>query len=191
MIRRRARERGRVLNGVVSLLQPVYYERVLAIMHELQGKCGIQGGLSTPLPHFSWHIAPRYELAGLEARLERIAREARPFPVRATGLGLFTGERPVVYIPVIKSAELIAFHQALWEQTIDLAEEQSPYYAPDRWQPHITLAMFDVTRSNLACLMERLAFTPVDWELRVDQIGLILQEPGGVGRLGRQFTFGR
>jgi hypothetical protein len=178
------------MDAIVTLLEPTYYGQVSAIMEDLKEQCGIVGGLVTPVPHFSWNIAPRYDLERLHERLAAMAAAARPFTVRAAGLALFTGERPVVYVPLVMTAALMAFHRAIWEQTIDLAEAPVPYYAPDRWIPHITLAMFDVTRENINCLMQRLAFAPIDWELRVDQIGTIVQPPGSIGTVGRLFPFG-
>lgn len=178
------------MDGVVTILEPAYRARVEAIMQELKEQCGIAGGFVTPIPHFSYSIAPRYDQEGLQARLGALAAATRPFSVRTAGLGLFPGERPVVFLAVVKTPELMAFHQRVWEQTIDLAEAPSPYYAPDRWVPHITVAMFDVTRENINCLMQRLAFAPIDWELKVNQIGTIIQPPGGVGTEGDQFAFG-
>ncbi|MFZ5814593.1 MAG: 2'-5' RNA ligase family protein [Bacillota bacterium] len=178
------------MDGIVTMLEPVYADRVMAIMADLRDRCGVEGGYATPLPHFSYHIAVRYQLPALTERLAELAATSRPFTVRTAGISLFTGERPVLFIGIAPSQRLLAFHRQVWELAAGLAEEPSPYYEPDRWVPHITLAMGDLARSNIGCVMQRLPFEPLDWELRVAGIGLILQPPGTTGRPGPQFAFG-
>ncbi len=102
------------MHGVVSLLDAQHYQAVESLWAELAATCGLRGVYVTPFPHFSYHVAAEYDLLALETVLRDFACRQAPFRVTATGLGIFTGVSPVVYIPVVRDPALTAFHQALW-----------------------------------------------------------------------------
>lgn len=176
--------------AVVSLLDERHYSLIQALWRELEAECGLAGVILTPMPHFSWDIAAEYDLKRLEAALADATRDAPPLTVRTTGLGLFTGESPVIFIPVIKDAALASFHQCIWNEIQPAAIGASPHYAPEAWVPHITLAYGDVDPHKLGCAMEKLAFQPFNWEIQIDHIALVFQHSGQVGRLQSRFAFG-
>jgi 2'-5' RNA ligase len=137
----------------------------------------------TPFPHFSWYIAERYNFDQLEEKLALIARETAPFNIRTAGLGMFTGENPVVYINIVKDSQLLELHQHIWLETQSMGSGISPLYAPDQWMPHITLANRDVTDDNLPCIFSTLGGRAFTWQIRVDHFALGYQEndaPGGI-----------
>ena len=142
------------MNGVVSLLDPAATAQVHAISAEMLAAHGI-GAVAqrVPWPHVSYHIAPRYGPLALEADLRAVARETRPLEIRTTGLGIFTGPAPVLYLAVTRSPALSALHAQTWAACNAAAEGVSPLYAPEVWVPHITLAHLDVTPENLPSLI--------------------------------------
>jgi len=162
-----------MMHGLVSLLDKKHYQQVEALWHMLEVECGLTGVQVTPFPHFSWLIASDFDWVALENALQEITSQTRPFTVSTTGLGFFSGPTPVGFIPVIRTAELSAFHQQIWERIQPLATDISPFYAPDKWTPHITLAYSDVTPENIACVMQKLAFQIYDWEITVDHLSFI------------------
>lgn len=177
------------MHAIVSLLDDSNAGRVLSIWQDLEVECDLSGIKVTPIPHFSWQIAAGYDFEGLEPVLEEIASQAKPFYARANGLGLFTGEKPVAYVPLVRDANLSAFHKTIWEKTGDLGLEASPHYAPHSWVPHITLASGDLNLQRLTCLMEKFAFQRNDWELYVDNLTVIFQADGVGGLVRDRFQF--
>jgi 2'-5' RNA ligase len=163
------------MNGIASLLDETHTARVEALWHALEKKCGLTGVKMTPFPHFTYQVVADYDLPHLETILQVVARQSQPFTIRTAGLGLFTGPTPIVHIVLVKDERLLNFHKMLWEQTWSIAVQPSPYYAPAIWTPHITLAYGDVTRANLDCVMQILAFEPFDWEIRIDTLVYIAQ----------------
>jgi len=166
------------MNGIASILDAPAAGRVEEIWRELEVRCGLTGVKITPFPHFSWQVAEEYDIPALESALQEVVRTARPFPVRTTGLGLFTGDKPILHVPLVKDRELLEFHALLWEATRACAIGAQPYYVPEAWMPHITLAYGDVTSANLDCAMQFLAFQSFDWEIRVDNLIFIAQSEG-------------
>ncbi len=163
------------MNGIASLLNDPHKSQVESIWQELEAKCGLIGVRVTPLPHFTYQVVEAYDQPQLVRIIREIAQKAMPFTVYTTGVGLFTGNTPVIYLPLVKNDLLLHFHKVIWDRTIELAHGVSPYYSPELWIPHITLGYGDVTNFNLGCAMETLAFRELNWEIAVDNLTFIGQ----------------
>jgi len=163
------------MNGIASILNDPHKTQIETIWQELEEKCGLIGVRITPFPHFTYQVVEAYDQSQLEPILQEIARQTQPFSVHTTGLGIFTGETPVIYLPLVKNDLLLHFHKVLWDRTIVAAQGASPYYAPNMWMPHITLGYGDVANFNLGCAMDALAFRDFDWQLEVDNLTFIGQ----------------
>jgi hypothetical protein len=87
-----------------------------------------------------------------------------------TGLGLFTGPAPVLFLPVVRTAALSAWHQRVWDALLPAAREPLDYYHPDRWIPHITVAHGDLDPDRAAEAVRRLAGRTFDWRLTADNL---------------------
>lgn len=177
------------MNGIVSLLDPPAYAQVESIWQVLETECGLSGIKMTPLPHFSWQIAEDYDLEPIRKILEQFAQQTRPFPALASGLGIFTGSAPVLYIPVVKDDLLLRFHARLWEEIRANVAGSSSYYSPQAWMPHITLAYGDVDSRKLICAVETLALKTINLQLRVDNLALVYQVEDREGWLKYRFDF--
>jgi 2'-5' RNA ligase len=171
------------MHGLVTLLPQPHYAQVESIWDALEARFDLRGIRVTPYPHFSWQIGEHYPEAELRAALEEIAARTPPFTATTTGLGLFSGPRPVIFIPVVKSPALTALHRALWERLLPICQGGSPYYSPENWVPHISLAYDDVTPGRLGPVMEYLAFETYNWEMTVDNIAFIYEPAGATGQL--------
>lgn len=167
------------MHGVVTILPQPYYAQVEALWDELEENFGLRGIRVTPFPHFSWQIGEEYDTAALQEALTRLSASQPPLQVSTTGLGLFTGERPVLFIPVVKSPQLAAFHQALWEALEPITIGASPYYSPQNWMPHISLVYDDLTAENMGVVLKSLACRTFNWEFTADNLSFIY-EPSGV-----------
>ena len=97
------------MNGIASLLDRPATTRVAIIWQELEARCGLLGVKTTPFPHVSWQVTEAYELPLLEKVLGSFTRQVQPFTIHTTGLGLFTGENPILYISILKDEPLNAF----------------------------------------------------------------------------------
>jgi 2'-5' RNA ligase len=171
------------MHGLVSLLPSPFYTQVESLWRELERDFGLSGIQVTPYPHFSWQIAEDYDFERLETIVQEVAREIAPFVVRTTGLALFTGPSPVIYVPVVKTARMVELHALLWERTAAASQDRSALYAPENWMPHISVAYEDVDRENIGPVIERLAFQTFNWEMTVENVALICEPTGEIGGL--------
>ena len=158
------------MNGIASLLDQTAYSLVEKLWQELESSCGLVGVKITPFPHFTWQVTDGYDRSRLDSTLREISSHTLPFTIRTVGLGIFTGEKPVVYITIFKDESLIAFHSMLWERTQGIAIRPAIFYTPNQWVPHITLAYNDVSHDNLNCALRTLAFQSFDWEIKIDNL---------------------
>jgi len=167
------------LHAIVTALTEPHDAEVFRLWKELKQTCGLQSIWTLPVPHFSWMGMLGYDDAAVAQELAAIAAQAHPFTARVSSLGIFTGEDPVIYLALVKDEALLRFHEMVWSRLEAHLVQPNLYYAPPVWVPHITLAIGDVTRGNLACAIEQLAFRPWYWEFPVDRIGLISHPPTG------------
>ncbi len=175
--------------GIVSLLDEEHYRQVENLWDEVESRFHLADIAPTPIPHISFQIATAYDQERLEPILRRIAKNTAPFQIHTTGLGIFTGADPVLYIAVVRTPELSAFHRLLWHELATLGNEVSPYYHPDNWVPHITVADHNVDHVRLPDLVRYLSPRDFNWTIDINNLALIHDTDEGKG-LYLQADFG-
>ena len=169
-------EREPGLEAVVSFLDETHDGLVRGLWAELERTFGLRGIYGAPYPHLSYGGALGFHEEKAEAALTRVAAELEPLTVRTTGVGLFTGERPILYLSVVKSPALMTLHARLLEELLPLATGANPHYLPHRWTPHITLAYGDLTHERVAAVVRHLSPRRFDWEVTLDNLALVYTE---------------
>ena len=178
------------MDALVTLLSPDQDARVRSIWAELASECGLSGIEATPVPHFSWGGAHEIELHTADQVLTAFSDQVEPFVTPAGGLGLFLKPEPVVFIPVVKTPKLLALHGRLWDQLGAFSSVLSPYYSPEAWMPHITLAQWNLTVPAINCAIETIFSIDLSMEIAVDNLAVIRQREGTPGTLSSVHRFG-
>ncbi len=167
------------MDGVVTVLDPLNYQKVLSLWQDLTVHCGVPEIKNHFLPHFSWHVSESLDCDKVNVLLEELARRSQPFTAQTAGIGLFPGEKPVVYIPLVKDRPLLDYHEMIWSVLNTLAVQSSPYYSPQNWVPHITVFFDELydplpagwqTRTAMGCVINELVELDLSWTLMVDNI---------------------
>jgi 2'-5' RNA ligase len=166
------------VQALVALLDEQYTTRVKDIWSLLFVECGLNAVNIAPYPHFSFHGAERYDLQEMDARLTELTRTIPPFTIRTTGLGMFTGKNPVVFMPIRLDKTLLDIHQTLWVRTSSLGLRLNEHYRPGVWVPHITLAIHDVTPENIDCVARKLIDRNLTWEIPILKVAMVCIEDG-------------
>jgi 2'-5' RNA ligase len=161
------------MHGIVSLLDNDHNQLVEELWADLERVFSVHGVYVTPYPHFSYHVAQDYDVDKIESVLQRITSNITTFKVRTSGLGIFSGSSPVLYIPVARSLELTRLHQELWQEISTLSSGGQEYYHPGQWLPHITIGFGDISKENLSQIIPFLAGRDFNWEITIDNIALI------------------
>ncbi len=177
---------------MVTLLPQPYYDRVFALWEELKVQFGLRYVLdTTPLPHFTWQVSPEYELPGLYEVLEAWTSSSQPFEVRIRGLGWFSEEYATVYLRVLASTTLKRLFNELFELTQPYTAELGPFYQPENWVPHVTLAsnheLSTELQPKVSAYLERNSY---NWHFKATTLSLLYLEEGGPAREIKRFAFG-
>ena len=177
-----------MLQGVVSVLDQEHCAKVEALWSDLEREFGLKEA-SHAHPHLSYQVAKGYDIPRAKGVLSRVAGSATPFRIRTSGLGIFTGENPILYVAVARSTRLAAFHSRLWERISRTAHDVHAYhYGPDNFMPHITLAAGDLTPEHLPQVVRLLAQRPFSWEITIDNVTLV-PDAAGAREQWMRFSF--
>ncbi len=158
--------------AIVATVPEPHAAQVANLWASLQDRFGVHSDLTSEFPHFSLHIAATYGVEVSE-RLQTFAAEHPPLRVRTAGLGMFTRTKLVLYLPVVRNPRLNDFHRELWKAISGLGEDVSPLYRPERWLPHITLALEGLDQYNLGGVIHWLSDQKLDWVFDVSELRLL------------------
>lgn len=156
-----------------SLLDDAHATKIEEIWSTLRSEHGLSGVSVSPLPHFSYQCARDFDIALLAEIVAKVAEKARPLKVRTAGLGVFSGDAPVIYMPVVRSPELTRLQLALWSAGAVACGQPLAEYHPAAWIPHITLAQGDLSDARLGPVMSTLSRMDLYWEFEVDNLAIV------------------
>jgi hypothetical protein len=165
-------EAARWNSGVASLLDEEHYPVVVEIWKDLEKEFGLREAMFSPWPHLSYQLGD-YDEEAVGEILERVAAARQPFTVQSSGLGVFTGSEPIVYIPIVRTAELSEWHRTVWTAVGTACRNAADHYWLTDWIPHITLAAGDLKRTDIAAVVGHLAARSFEWEMTIDNIAFI------------------
>lgn len=162
--------------AITSLLNPQNADRINRIIKSLEAEFGLDDVQATPDPHLTYQLAGVRKLSSLKQVLRDVARTTRPFTAFTTGLGLFPGPSPVIYIPVLRSDALNHLHQRILRATAPLCLRTDKFSGPDCWLPHISLALHDTTPELLGPVLQYLNNQTYNLKLTINNIAILRQE---------------
>jgi 2'-5' RNA ligase len=162
--------------AVVSLLDALHTQIVNEIINDLEQVFGINGVKITADPHITWVICEVEKLAELRTYLKEIAEQTTLVKVKTTGLGIFPGEHPVIFVPVIRADGFNQVHAELFQGIRSFSRHTVNFYDPDNWVPHISLALRDTTPEILPKIVQYLNQRTYNWEIELDNVSILRNE---------------
>jgi len=177
--------------AVASLLNLTADKQTRDLWRLLENSCGLSGISMTPLPHFSWQAAVDYDASSAQAALKELAEKIGPFNTRTAGLGMFTGQAPVLYLTVVKNERLFKIHKMIWDTLEPFSSNISNFYSTELWIPHITIAYKDLNPTNFSCVVKDLLLVPLDVEILIDNVTLLYHIEDEVGIKNQFYLIGK
>jgi 2'-5' RNA ligase len=162
--------------AITSLLNPQNAQHINGIIQSLEDEFGLDDVQATPDPHITYQLAGVSKHEALKDVLQDIAASTVPFEAYTTGLGLFPGPNPVIYIPVLRSDELNRLHRRLLYATQPLCLRTDKFSQPELWLPHISLALHDTTPELLGPVLQYLNEQTFNLKLRISNLAILRQE---------------
>jgi 2'-5' RNA ligase len=158
-------------------------EIIRSIWSQVETSCGEKSKLSFIYPHFTWQAAERYQVQEFEMILRNAFLGQRPFKIKLAGIGIFTGEKPVVYLNMVKTPFISKIHGVITDVSQAYITSLESYWLPENWMPHLTLMEpgtdLKTISEFLPCILER----KFNKEIEVKSICLHTDEYGEWRRL--------
>lgn len=176
--------------AITTLLGAPYASRINTIIKSLETEFGLDDVQATPDPHLTYQLAGESKRAALVQVLADVARKAKPFFAHTTGLGVFPGTNPVIYIPVLRTDALNALHHCIHSATAPLDLRTDRFSGHDCWMPHISLALHDTTPILMGEVLRYLNEQTFNLKLEIDNLA-ILEQKGDLFLRQEEFQFGK
>jgi len=158
------------MQTLVSLLSEPASHRVKDIWDDMETLCGLRLAHSIPYPHFSWAAGESFPEKPLSIAVSEFSRLMEPLTVYATGLAIFPGQSPILYIPIVKTERLYNLHLQIWHHLETFGNQLNSYYQPDTWVPHIPLTYGSLTKETLSKMLRKLAFEEINLKIEIENL---------------------
>lgn len=158
--------------SILSLIDNSPASEIQRIMEAVRPVLKNKNPVIWAYPHITWHTAEEYSPELVEGELTDLCTSCSPFHIKVTGIGLFTGKTQVLFLPVIKTAQLVSIQQEIYKNTQKISKKHSEYFQPDKWIPHITLISDPDEQDSIPKAIRILAEMTVDFEAKIDNICL-------------------
>jgi len=163
----------RVPYGIAALLDSEHDKFIKSIWHEMEAEFDITVPFKNPIPHVTHIQAGKIRTPAIQEALQNFANNHDPYTIRTAGIGIFTGQRNAVYVPVIRNPNLTAVQTNLIATLAGAVEDIAETHLINNWMPHITLVMGLTDNDKLAAIIKRLAQRNFAWEFKVTKLVLL------------------
>lgn len=158
---------------VVALLDETHTEMVKRIWRSLAAKFDLRVGHHIAIPHFTFAPVAGFEVSALHEALDQFARETPPFIANTSGLGMFTGDKHALYVPIVRNPSVNGTHQRLLARLAENVETVSPHYQAADWLPHVTLVFPDADASKIPDVVRWCMSYDFDWDILVERLAVL------------------
>lgn len=131
---------------------------------------------SGSVPHVTLSVFGRLDVDDSDRRLASFAEKVSGPRLVFASIGAFPTDEGVLFLSPVVTGELLRVHRAFHDVFADLREDQFPFYLPDSWVPHCTLAI-NVKREEIHKALENVIrdYRPICAE--VDRVALVEYHP--------------
>jgi 2'-5' RNA ligase len=174
------------------LLDTAARERVEALLDEMSERFGVGRGFPGGVPHVTFHLSERDTEPGAAAVVESVAKSTLPFRLYSAGLGAFAGPSgPILHLSVARAPAAATLAERLGQELSAAGfPGTDPYYTPERWIPHITIAQQNLDGADLPGLLAWLVEQRLAMEIAISELSIARESPTGVEILA-SFPLGR
>jgi len=106
-------------------------------------------------PHIGTAIFDSYDEKLATTILPDFAEKHPPISLQFAGMGIFTGESPVIYFSPVVTNELLELHKELNTLMFPYINNPLSLYMPGNWMPHCTIG-FKFPKKNLSEIIHEL-----------------------------------
>jgi 2'-5' RNA ligase len=121
-------------------------------------------------PHFTWHSAGGFDSMLIDRELSTLANRIHRFSMRVTGIGAFTGITRILFLPILKTSDLVDLQNMIYSTMQKIATDPSEFYTSEKWIPHITLLSSSEDQQYISPAIQVLSKLKIDFEIEINNI---------------------
>lgn len=179
------------MQAVCTIVPEPFNSQVKQTWSDLETHFGLSFARLPFFPHFTWQVGDSYQDEEVLACLHGLTQKLEPLAVDTVGINHFDGASPVLFVEIRKTQALLDLHATIWNQLIPFTREPSMLYSVGIWQPHITLAMEDLSWDQLSDVTDFLKKKDFHWHFQVESCVIACQQTGSKAQIEHVFSFGR
>jgi 2'-5' RNA ligase len=131
--------------GVCAIIPPPLGDDVRRLWQRFEREFGCRAVQEFGHPDLAFQGGQCTDQSALRAEISLWASAVDPLEIEINGVGCFENPSPVVFLSVVPTPELQRIHCDLNRIVAHHCTELFPEYLPERWVPHVTIAMQDIT----------------------------------------------
>ena len=128
--------------GILSVLENKLYKDVKKIWNLFERKYGSVGVQTFNHPNITFQGGKTVKLKQLRKDFQETVLKIKPFEINVNGLSHYN--KKSIALKVEKTKTLIEINELINQFLKNYCDYLFDYYVPQRWKPHITLAMNDL-----------------------------------------------
>jgi 2'-5' RNA ligase len=171
--------------GILSIIEDRPYKEVKRLWKLFEKQYNSIGVQTFNHPNVTFQGGEVTDIKVLTREFRDLAVEIEPFKIDVDGFGSF--DKRVIYLRVKKSREIARINevvnQRLKSRCVTVFEE----YTPERWIPHITVAMDDLLESEFDRAWSSLSGVKFEFEQKLHNICLVKRYSSGKIKILRKF----
>jgi 2'-5' RNA ligase len=163
--------------GILSILEDQHYKEVKQLWKLFEKQYHSIGVQTFNHPNLTFQGGEAKDVKALTRNFRDFASEIEPFEIEVDDLGSFY--RKVIYLRVRKSKEIARINQVVNQYLKSRSVKVIDEYAPERWIPHITIAMDDLLEDEFDKAWRDLSGTRFRFEQKLHNICLVKRYSSG------------
>ncbi|MBI5035444.1 MAG: 2'-5' RNA ligase family protein [Chloroflexi bacterium] len=131
--------------GILSILEGDVLNEANRLWKLFETEYGSVGVQSFDYPNVTFQVGKCQDVARLANAIPALVRPLQPFEIIVDGLVRFESYEKAIFLRVQLTEELRRIHKIVSQLLGQYCENLIDYYLPEKWIPHITVAMTDLT----------------------------------------------
>jgi 2'-5' RNA ligase len=163
--------------GILSILEDKPYKDVKLLWKRFEKQYNSIGVQTFNHPCLTFQGGEVKDIKVLTRDFRDFAAEIDPFEIEVDGFGSF--DRRVIYLKVRKSREIVRINEVVNQHLKGRCVTVFEEYTPERWIPHITVAMDDLLENEFDKAWSSLSGVKLRFEQKLHNLCLVKRYSSG------------
>ncbi len=171
--------------GILSIIEDQHYKEVKRLWKLFEKQYNSIGVQTFNHPNITFQGGEVTDIKLLTSEFRDLATEIKPFKIEVDGFGSF--DKRVIYLRVKKSRDIARINEVIDQRLKSYHVTVFEEYSPERWIPHITVAMDDLVENEFDKAWSSLSGVKFGFEQKLHNLCLVKRYPSGKIKILKKF----